>query len=294
MQMVQSSVSMHYKDTCCNPEQPLQHWIATLFVTAGGDDRHEQDLARDRYHKALQPMRNPNNWELWLAKYDEAASYAEKLGVVELSSLNAIIKDFVTAVSKVAENWTSNFLDYGRDDPRMTRKEMMRKFRIQMTNRYPNRIQLRSNTKQSASFLTIEDTPLDDEKNANTIVGSKRDASAAPDSAPSVKRSKRTSRAKTNVQIGASYPAGDSSKGSTHKHGSSKPAGNPGKGSNPNAGQKCPACTKFHDLRSCWYVNDEQKPAWWTPTAQVIELLEYRQETDPNFRRLVDEARNDL
>ncbi|KAG6235347.1 hypothetical protein E4U24_008309, partial [Claviceps purpurea] len=172
-------------------------------------------------------MRNPNNWELWLAKYDEAASYAEKLGVVELSSLNAIIKDFVTAVSKVAENWTSNFLDYGRDDPRMTRKEMMRKFRIQMTNRYPNRIQLRSNTKQSASFLTIEDTPLDDEKNANTIVGSKRDASAAPDSAPSVKRSKRTSRAKTNVQIGASYPAGDSSKGSTHKHGSSKPAGNP-------------------------------------------------------------------
>ncbi|KAG6295735.1 hypothetical protein E4U45_005895, partial [Claviceps purpurea] len=63
---------------------------------------------------------------------------------------------------------------------------------------------------KSASFLTIEDTPLDDEKNANTIAGSKRDASAAPDSAPSVKRSKRTSRAKTNVQIGASYPAGDS------------------------------------------------------------------------------------
>ncbi|KAG6196198.1 hypothetical protein E4U35_008033 [Claviceps purpurea] len=241
MQMVQSSVSMHYKDTCCNPERPLQHWIATLYVTAGDDDRHEQDQARDRYHKALQPMRNPNNWELWLVRYDEAASYAQKNGVVQVSSLNAIIKDFVTAVTKVAENWTSNFLDpkafptiavtidrysiegralhdqgwfhqrphtrrpavacslpcdcftaplsisiftvtaaprtrprtlahgltihrssvsslrahkrrfkpgnYGRDDPRMTRKEIMRKLRVQMTNKYPNRLQLRSNTK---------------------------------------------------------------------------------------------------------------------------------------------------
>ncbi|KAG5948983.1 hypothetical protein E4U60_000092 [Claviceps pazoutovae] len=183
---------MDYKDTCCNPEQPLQNWIATLYVTAGCDDRHEQDLARERCHKALQPMRNPNNWELWLARYDEAASYAEKNGVVELSSLNAIIKDFTTAVTKVAENWTSNFLDYGRDDPTMTRKEMMRKFRIQMTNRYPNRLQLRSNTKQSASFWTIEDTPIDEDVTANTIVGSKRDASDAPDRAPSVKRGKRT------------------------------------------------------------------------------------------------------
>ncbi|KAG6288191.1 hypothetical protein E4U46_003471 [Claviceps purpurea] len=147
MQMVQSSVSMHYKDTCCNPERPLQHWIATLYVTAGDDDRHEQDQARDRYHKALQPMRNPNNWELWLVRYDEAASYAQKNGVVEVSPLNAIIKDFVTAVTKVAENWTSNFLDYGRDDPRMTRKEIMRELRVQMTNKYPNRLQLRSNTK---------------------------------------------------------------------------------------------------------------------------------------------------
>ncbi|KAG5947470.1 hypothetical protein E4U59_001055 [Claviceps monticola] len=159
------------------------------ITKAGGDDRFGQDLARDRYHKALQPMKNPNNWELWLARYDEAASYAEKNGVVEVSSLNAIIKDFATAATKVAENWTSNFLDYGRDDPRMTRKEMMRKFRIQMTNRYPNRLQLR-NTRQ-------------------------KDASAAPDSAPSIKRGKRTSRTKTNVQIGARYPAGVSSKGFT-------------------------------------------------------------------------------
>ncbi|KAG6288192.1 hypothetical protein E4U46_003472 [Claviceps purpurea] len=82
-------------------------------------------------------------------RYDEAASYAQKNGVVEVSPLNAIIKDFVTAVTKVAENWTSNFLDYGRDDPRMTRKEMMRKFRVEMTNKYPNHLQLRSNTKQS-------------------------------------------------------------------------------------------------------------------------------------------------
>ncbi|KAG6018792.1 hypothetical protein E4U19_007975 [Claviceps sp. Clav32 group G5] len=154
MQMVQSTVSMHYKDTCCNPERPLQHWIATLRVTAGDDDRYEQDLARERYHKALQPMKNPNNWEIWLARYDEAASYAEKNGVVEVSSLNAIIKDFTGAVTKVAENWTSNFLDYGRDDPQMTRKEMMRKFRVQMTNKYPNRVQMRSNTRQSASFFT--------------------------------------------------------------------------------------------------------------------------------------------
>ncbi|KAG6084194.1 hypothetical protein E4U33_003777 [Claviceps sp. LM78 group G4] len=145
------------------------------------------------------------------SKIRRSKSYAEKNGVAEVSSLNPIIKDFTAAVTKVAENWTSNFLDHGRDDPRMTRKEMMRKIRVQMTNKYPNRIQIRSNTRQSASFFTMDDTPIDEDGIANTIVGSKRDASNVPDSAPSVKRSKQ-SRVKQNVQLGAHPPTVESRK----------------------------------------------------------------------------------
>ncbi|KAG6301213.1 hypothetical protein E4U09_005617 [Claviceps aff. purpurea] len=61
--------------------------LMQMVQSTGDDDRHEQDQARDRYHKALQPMRNPNNWELWLVRYEETASYAQKNGVVEVSSL---------------------------------------------------------------------------------------------------------------------------------------------------------------------------------------------------------------
>ncbi|KAG6018644.1 hypothetical protein E4U40_008002, partial [Claviceps sp. LM458 group G5] len=69
----------------------------------------------------------------------------------------------------------------------------------------------------------MEDAPFADDEEANTTVGSKRDASDAPGSAPSAKRGKRL-RAKQNVQLGAHRPAVESSKGSTSKNGSSKPA----------------------------------------------------------------------
>jgi hypothetical protein len=40
-------------------------------------DQLEQEQAWNRYQASLKPMRNPQQWDTWLAEYDEAAAEAE-------------------------------------------------------------------------------------------------------------------------------------------------------------------------------------------------------------------------
>ncbi|KAG6077326.1 hypothetical protein E4U15_004722 [Claviceps sp. LM218 group G6] len=43
---------------------------------------HEREKARKRNHNALKPMRNTNNWDVWLAEYDLAATDASRNGLL--------------------------------------------------------------------------------------------------------------------------------------------------------------------------------------------------------------------
>ncbi|KAK7177532.1 hypothetical protein PSPO01_16420, partial [Paraphaeosphaeria sporulosa] len=72
----------------------------SLKLTVGVDEQFEQEHARDRYLAALKAMRSVNQWETWLAEYDQAATEAETYRVAEVTQLNAITKDFLAAVNK--------------------------------------------------------------------------------------------------------------------------------------------------------------------------------------------------
>jgi hypothetical protein len=58
-------------------------------------------------------MRNPQQWDIWLAEYDEAAAEAETCQVAELLQINIVTKDFIDAVNKAAPIWSTNFQDNG-------------------------------------------------------------------------------------------------------------------------------------------------------------------------------------
>ena len=84
-------------------------------------------------------MRTPQQWDIWLAEYDEAAAEAEAFQVAEVSQINVITKDFIDAVNKVAPIWSTTFQDNGRFATGMDRKEMIQRFREHMTINHPLR-----------------------------------------------------------------------------------------------------------------------------------------------------------
>ncbi|KAG6091071.1 hypothetical protein E4U30_007579 [Claviceps sp. LM220 group G6] len=158
----------------------------------------------------------------------------------------------------------------------------------------PTRIQMRSNSRQSASFFTIDDTPVDDDGIANTIVGSKRDVSDAPDSAPSVKRSKQSRVDRTYNLEHIRRPLSPE-KVIPPSMGRLNRLATPEKALAPRLNRNVQRVgSSDHDLRGYWYVNEEQRPDWWTPHPQIQGMIEHRQEVDPNFRRLVSDAKNEL
>ncbi|KAG6062291.1 hypothetical protein E4U33_006576 [Claviceps sp. LM78 group G4] len=48
-QLIQSTVARHSEDSCCDPDDPLQQWIANIKRCIGIDDRVEKKSARKRY-----------------------------------------------------------------------------------------------------------------------------------------------------------------------------------------------------------------------------------------------------
>jgi hypothetical protein len=257
---IQSTVSPHLLRTCCLPEQPLKQWITNLKLTVGIDEQIEQERARDRYLAALKPMRSASNWDTWLAEYDQAATEAETYRVAELSQLNVITKDFLTAVNKVAPIWSTNFQDNGRFAAGMSRKEMMKRFREHMMTYHP----LRSG-RHKAAFVSDDASYL--AEGGATTQSNDRDASHA-ESAPSKNRGRPRNQRQTGKNNARNKRPSDHEPAVT-------------------GGAKCPACGQRHSIRDCYYVNQNKAPEWWKPNETISELIEFKRKNDATFQGLI-------
>ncbi|KAF1922659.1 uncharacterized protein M421DRAFT_426669, partial [Didymella exigua CBS 183.55] len=137
---IQLTVSPHLLRTCCLPEKPLRQWITDLQLTVGVDEQIKQEQAQDRYLSALKPMRSTSQWDTWLAEYDQAATEAETYKVTELSQLNVITKDFLTAVNRVAPMWATSFQDSRRFKSSISQKEIIKRYQEHIIINHPLRL----------------------------------------------------------------------------------------------------------------------------------------------------------
>ncbi|KAG6076553.1 hypothetical protein E4U33_001745 [Claviceps sp. LM78 group G4] len=128
-ELIQSTLSKHLRRTCCRPGQDLKKWMENLRLHAGLDTFAEREKSRKRYQDALKPMRSVINWEIWSAEYEQAAQDAEDCGVNDLKDLQSVMRDFMTAVKKVASYWNTNFHSVKRFEEGTTRQKMMKSFR---------------------------------------------------------------------------------------------------------------------------------------------------------------------
>ncbi|KAG6047814.1 hypothetical protein E4U39_008043, partial [Claviceps sp. Clav50 group G5] len=246
MGLIESTVSKHLKRTCCRPGQDLKKWMENLRMNAGLDLFAEREKARKRYHDALKPMRNVNNWEIWTADYERAAQDAEDCGVNDLKDLQSVMRDFMTAVRKVALYWNTNFHGTQRFEQGMTRQKMVKSFRHHMNEECPEPLKMGGRSRHSA-FATAGD-----ENDASYVAdgvdhrspGRKRDASSVSGSAsaPPAKRSKRATK----------YPSASAASAKN------------------NSGQKCLAClSPRHRIEGCWYVVKGGVPESFIPREAI-------------------------
>ncbi|KAA8621186.1 hypothetical protein PtrV1_05687 [Pyrenophora tritici-repentis] len=266
MTLIQSSVSPHLLRTCCLPDKTLREWIINLKLTVGVSDRTEKERARERYLASLKPMRTPNQWDTWLAEYDQAATEAEVYSVPEVSQLDAMSKDFLVAVQKTAPIWAVNFQENGRWAAGMSRKEMMNRFREHMMMHHP----LFRSGKHKAAMAAYDESTHDD----TTLAGgaSYQPLRGTPSSgvtAPSTNLNPgNTSQTKYRGRPRKQPQTSRAMRKPAQKRSSAQSEGT-------TSGQKCPACYQYHELRACYYVNPDLAPEWWTPNEATNELIPY-------------------
>ncbi|KAG9376713.1 hypothetical protein A1F94_012313 [Pyrenophora tritici-repentis] len=97
---------------------------------------------------ALKPPRSANNWDTWLAEYNQAVTEAETLKVPDTTQFRSVAVDFMSAVNKIAPIWAATFQSNGMDQPGVTQKDMMRRFREYMMLNHP----ITRNRSQKAAF----------------------------------------------------------------------------------------------------------------------------------------------
>ncbi|PZD24358.1 hypothetical protein A1F97_11142, partial [Pyrenophora tritici-repentis] len=91
MILVQSTVAVHLQRTCCPPDGSIRDWIKNLRAHVGITIETEREQARQRYYSALKPPRSANNWDTWLAEYNQAVTEAETLKISKIDAMFAAV-----------------------------------------------------------------------------------------------------------------------------------------------------------------------------------------------------------
>jgi hypothetical protein len=268
--LIQSTVAPYLLKTCCLPGHTIVQWLANLKLTAGVDDRIEQERARTRYQAALKPMRNIHNWGTWLWEYEMAATEATLHQVPEVAQINGITMDFISAVAKVATIWATNFQDTGRFEPLMSRREMVKRFREHMNVHHPLR------PGKAASYVAADDASFLAESGASTQ-GQDRDAYQVSNASSSMARTRGRPRQKHSGN--ANKNPQQTGLPTSRKRGSEE--------GSAAAGRKCPACGMLHSVTVCWYLHEDQAPEMWYPNEVIKDLIEFKRKNDASFQGLL-------
>ncbi|KAL6159460.1 hypothetical protein ACJQWK_05875 [Exserohilum turcicum] len=298
--LVQSTVAPHLQRTCCLPNIPLKQWIKNLKLEAGIAPKFEQEQTRNRYQNALKPPRSVNVWDLWLTEYSQAATEAEMLNVPEVSQINIITADFTSAVNKIAPIWAATFQATGKDQPGLSRKDMMRRFREYMTLNHP----VTRGRSQKAAFMMEESSYLASNHRSTQPEGDAQQATmgnsqsrkrgrplyqrtAEDDQDPSPSSLNYQSRGRL-VSAGARSQSPDSARPAPSKLASTK-VRSPSQGSTRarKITAPCPACDGSHSLYQCFYLDQKKAPSWWKPNQIIRNSIERKKENDLEFQSLI-------
>ncbi|KJZ67988.1 hypothetical protein HIM_12622 [Hirsutella minnesotensis 3608] len=107
---VEESISDHLWTTCCKAEDTTRDWYIGLKTSVCADAVHLRSKARDRYQRAIQPLKKiPQDFEAWIKQWREAFAYAKTRDVADVARSADWLKDISKAVKDVLPGWGSSF-----------------------------------------------------------------------------------------------------------------------------------------------------------------------------------------
>jgi hypothetical protein len=107
---VEESISDHLWTTCCNAEDTIRVWYTGLRTSVCADDVQLRGKARDKYQRAIQPLKKiPQDFEAWIKQWREAFAYAQIRQVADVAHSAEWLKDVSKAVKDVLPAWGSSF-----------------------------------------------------------------------------------------------------------------------------------------------------------------------------------------
>ncbi len=134
----EKTVAAHHYQVACQAGKPIWQWYQNLEDQAGMDESEAKEIARKEYRAALKPLIRPRDWTSWLETWQKAMTRAENRGIIEATTPDAFVPEFLQAVQPVAENWASTYkqiTDRSNSIDNISRSSLTSAFRKEMMSR---------------------------------------------------------------------------------------------------------------------------------------------------------------
>jgi hypothetical protein len=112
------TVSENYIRTSCPPQENLRTWCKNLKENVGVTNERLKADVRDKYRKAIIPLKATKDLDKWITQWEKATSEAKAKKIGETSETSFWFDDFAIAVQDVMPTWITAY--------RMTKMEAIR------------------------------------------------------------------------------------------------------------------------------------------------------------------------
>lgn len=107
---IYTTVNRHWVTTCCNPTESITQWYLNLQQAAGIDPFDQDEVVREKYRAAVQPLtKPPKDINNWISVWEETMTLAEKTGIPETAKAGYWFRDFIKALSQIYDNWATPY-----------------------------------------------------------------------------------------------------------------------------------------------------------------------------------------
>jgi hypothetical protein len=103
------TVSENYIRTSCPPQEELQTWYKNLKENVGVTDERLKAGVRDRYRKAIIPLKATKGWDKWITQWETTISEAKAKKIGETTETSSWFDDFAIAVQDIMPTWITAY-----------------------------------------------------------------------------------------------------------------------------------------------------------------------------------------
>ncbi|KAI1105377.1 hypothetical protein F4804DRAFT_140678 [Jackrogersella minutella] len=107
---VYQTVSSHYRNAACQPDENLGKWYLQLKEFVGINDAQLQVTARDEYLETVTPLtKPPKDWNTWVLQWEKTMSKAVGKNIASVKNSSEWFDDLIKALGTQLPDWVVGY-----------------------------------------------------------------------------------------------------------------------------------------------------------------------------------------